>query len=32
MAPFGQIVKVMDVAKEAKLNMVNAYTKETGKP
>ena len=32
MAPFGQIVKVMDVAKEAKLTMVNAYTKETGKP
>ncbi len=31
-APFGQIVKVMDVAKEAKIKMVNAYTKETGKP
>jgi biopolymer transport protein ExbD len=35
MAPFGQIVKVMDVAKEAQLKMVSAYTKETkeaGKP
>ena len=32
MAPFGQIVKVMDVAKEARLKMVNAYTKEPGKP
>ncbi len=32
MAPFGQIIKVMDVAKEAKLKLVNAYTKETGKP
>ena len=31
MAPFGQIVKVMDVAKEAKIKTVNAYTKETGK-
>jgi len=30
MAPFGQIVKVMDVAKEAKIKSVNAYTKETG--
>lgn len=32
MAPFGQIIKVMDVAKEANLKVVNAYTKETGKP
>ena len=32
MAPFGQVVKVMDVAKEANLKVVNAYTKETGKP
>jgi len=30
MAPFGQIVKVMDVAKEAKIKSVNAFTKETG--
>ena len=29
-APFGQIVKVMDVAKEAQIKNVNAYTKETG--
>jgi biopolymer transport protein ExbD len=27
-APFGQIVKVMDVAKEAKIKTVNAFTKE----
>src|ERR1041385_2871480 len=26
-APFGQIVKVMDAAKEAKIKMVNAFTK-----
>ncbi len=31
-APWGQIVKVMDAAKEAKIKMVNAFTKETGKP
>lgn len=31
-APFGQIVKVMDAAKEAKVKMVNAFTKEVGKP
>jgi biopolymer transport protein ExbD len=31
-APFGQIVKVMDAAKEAKIKMVNAFTKEAGKP
>jgi biopolymer transport protein ExbD len=30
-APFGQIVKVMDAAKEAKIKMVNAFTKEAGK-
>ena len=27
-APFGQIVKVMDAAKEANIRMVNAFTKE----
>jgi biopolymer transport protein ExbD len=32
LAPFGQIVKVMDAAKEAKIKMVNAFTKEAGKP
>src|SRR5581483_2671142 len=31
-APFGQVVKVMDAAKEAKIKIVNAFTKETGKP
>ena len=31
-APFGQIVKVMDAAKEAKIKMVNAFTKEVAKP
>ena len=31
-APFGQIVKVMDAAKEAKIKMVNAFTKEVGTP
>ena len=31
-APFGQIVKVMDVAKEAGIKVVNAFTKESGKP
>jgi len=31
-APFGQIIRVMDAAKEAKIKMVNAFTKETGKP
>jgi len=30
-APFGQIIKVMDAAKEAKIKTVNAFTKETGK-
>ena len=31
-APFGQIVHVMDVTKEAKVKMVNAFTKEAAKP
>jgi biopolymer transport protein ExbD len=31
-APFGVIVKVMDAAREAKIKMVNAFTKEAGKP
>lgn len=31
-APFGQIIKVMDAAKEAKIKMVNAFTKEPGNP
>jgi biopolymer transport protein ExbD len=31
-APFGAIVKVMDAAKEANIKMVNAFTKEPGKP
>jgi biopolymer transport protein ExbD len=31
-APFGQIVKVMDAAKAANIKMVNAFTKEAGKP
>jgi biopolymer transport protein ExbD len=31
-APFGQIIKVMDAAKEAKIKMVNAFTKEPGAP
>jgi biopolymer transport protein ExbD len=30
-APFGQIVKVMDATKEAKVKQVNAFTKEAGK-
>jgi len=30
-APFGQVVKVMDAAKEAKIKVVNAYTKEPTK-
>ena len=29
-APFGQIVKVMDVAKEAKIKAVSAFTKDLG--
>src|SRR5882762_1151595 len=31
-APLGQIVKVMDAAKEAKIKRVNAFTKEAGMP
>lgn len=31
-APFGQIIKVMDAAKEAHIKTVNAFTKEQGKP
>ena len=31
-APFGQIVKVMDAAKAAGIKIVNAFTKEAGKP
>lgn len=31
-APFGQIIKVMDAAKEAKIKMVNAFTKEPAAP
>lgn len=30
-APFGQIVKVMDAAKDAKIKFVSAYTKESAK-
>ena len=30
-APFGQIIKVMDAAKAAKIKMVNAFTKETAR-
>jgi len=28
-APFGQIVRIMDAAKEARIKVVNAFTKET---
>jgi biopolymer transport protein ExbD len=31
-APFGQIVRVMDAAKEAHIKTVNAFTKEPAKP
>ena len=31
-APFGQIVRVMDAAKQANIRMVNAFTKEAGRP
>jgi biopolymer transport protein ExbD len=31
-APFGQIIKVMDAAKAAKIKMVNAFTREVAKP
>ncbi|HYG22777.1 MAG TPA: biopolymer transporter ExbD [Verrucomicrobiae bacterium] len=30
-APFGQIVKVMDAAKEANVKIVSAFTRESGK-
>src|SRR5262245_1694529 len=30
-APFGQIIKIMDVAKEAKIKVVNAFAREAGK-
>ena len=30
-APFGQIIKVMDAAKENQIKSVNAFTKESGK-
>lgn len=30
-APFGQIVKVMDAAKEANIKSVSAFTRDTGK-
>lgn len=29
-APFGQVIKVMDAAKDARIKVVNAFTKETG--
>lgn len=31
-APFGQIIKVMDAAKEAKIGIVNAFTREAARP
>ncbi|MDB6112474.1 MAG: exbD [Pedosphaera sp.] len=31
-APFGQIVKVMDAAKEAKIKTISAFTKQSGQP
>ena len=31
-APFGQVVRVMDAAKAAGIKIVNAFTKEAGKP
>ena len=31
-APFGQIVRVMDAAKAAGIKIVNAFTKEAGRP
>ena len=31
-APFGQVVRVMDAARSAGIKIVNAFTKETGKP
>ena len=31
-SPFGEIIKVMDAAKEAHIKIVNAFTKEAGRP
>lgn len=31
-SPFGQIIKVMDAAKECQIKTVSAFTKEAGKP
>ncbi|MDB6021341.1 MAG: exbD2 [Pedosphaera sp.] len=31
-APFGRIVKVMDIAKEAKIRTMDAFTKQAGAP
>jgi biopolymer transport protein ExbD len=31
-APFGQIIKVMDAAKEAGIKAVNAFTRDAAKP
>jgi biopolymer transport protein ExbD len=31
-APFGQVIKVMDAAKDAKIKMVDAFTKTPGSP
>ncbi len=31
-APFGKIIKIMDAAKDAHIKVVNAFTKEAGKP
>jgi len=30
-APFGQVIKVMDAAKDAKIKVINAFTKEAAK-
>jgi biopolymer transport protein ExbD len=31
-APWGRIVQVMDIAKQANIKIMSAYTKEAGKP
>jgi biopolymer transport protein ExbD len=31
-APFGQIVKVIDLAKDAKIKSLSTYTEKPGKP
>ena len=31
-APFGQIIKVMDIAKTVKITNVSAFTKQAGQP